>query len=111
LRVQTPLSNWAEFTASGFVRYRDKMVSQINETFPSDSLTTVDLNLGISDLDGTWRINLVAQNIFDEVAADFSGPPAAPIGAIFGAPPGDQGITSESPSQLRSIWLQASYHF
>lgn len=110
-RVEAPLSSWGEFTASGFVRYRDKMVSQINETFPSDSLTTVDLTLGISDIDGTWRFNLVGQNILDEVATDFSGPPAAPIGAIFGAPPGDQGITSESPSQLRSIWLQASYHY
>jgi iron complex outermembrane receptor protein len=109
--VATPVSSWGEFTASGFVRYRDDMVSQINETFPSDSLTTVDFTIGIGDIDGGWRLNLVAQNVFDEVSADFSGPPAAPIGAIFGAPPGDQGITSEAPSQLRSLWLQASYHF
>lgn len=111
LRLETPLSNWGEFTAAGFVRYRDEMVSQINETFPSDSLTTVDLTMGIHDADGVWSINLAGQNIFDEVATDFSGPPAAPIGAIFGAPPGDQGITAESPSQLRSIWLHASYNF
>lgn len=109
--IEKSVSNWGQFSASGFVRYRDKMVSQINETFPSDSLTTVDLTFGIGDIDGAWQLSLVGQNIFDEVAADFSGPPAAPIGAIFGAPPGDQGITSESPSQLRSIWLQASYHF
>lgn len=106
-----PVSNWGEFTTSAFVRYRDEMVSQINETFPSDSLTTVDLSIGLADIDGKWRLNLIGQNITDEIAADFSGPPAAPIGAIFGAPPGDQGITSESPSQLRTIWLQASYHF
>jgi iron complex outermembrane receptor protein len=87
------------------------MVSQINETFPSDSLTTVDLSIGLADIDGKWKLNLIGQNITDEIATDFSGPPAAPIGAIFGAPPGDQGITSESPSQLRTIWLQASYHF
>ena len=87
------------------------MVSQINETFPSDSLTTVDLTIGIADIDGKWRLNLIGQNITDEIVADFSGPPAAPIGAIFGAPPGDQGISIESPNQLRTIWLQASYHF
>jgi iron complex outermembrane receptor protein len=87
------------------------MVSQINETFPSDSLTTVDLTIGFGDADGVWDVRLIGQNIFDEVATDFSGPPAAPIAAIFGAPPGDQGITSEAPSQLRMIRLQASYNF
>ncbi len=106
-----PISSWGEFSTSAFVRYRDEMVSQINETFPSDSLTTVDLTIGIADIDGKWRLNLIGQNITDEIVADFSGPPAAPIGAIFGAPPGDQGISIESPNQLRTIWLQASYHF
>lgn len=111
MSIDNEIGSWGVFKASGFVRYRDDMVSQINETFPSESLTTVDLTIGIGDADGVWDISLIGQNIFDEVATDFSGPPAAPIGAIFGAPPGDQGITSEAPSQLRSIRLQARYNF
>lgn len=111
LSLEREIGQWGVFKASGFVRYRDEMVSQINETFPSEELTTVDLTIGISDADGVWSLSLIGQNIFDEVATDFSGPPAAPIGAIFGAPPGDQGITSEAPSQLRSIRLQGRYNF
>ena len=111
LLFETSMSGWGLFTARGVVNYRDKMVSQINETFPSDSLTTVDFTMGIGDIDGRWKISIIGQNIFDELATDFSGPPAAPIGAITGAPAGDQGITAESPSQLRTIRLQASYYF
>ena len=105
------LSSDLLLTLNGFVRYRDEMVSQINETFPSDDLTTADLVIGISNLEDTWSVSLIGTNITDELATDFSGPPAAPIGAIFGAVPGDQGITSEAPSQLRTIKLQATYRF
>lgn len=98
-------------TTSGFGRYRDEMVSQINETFPSESSTTYDLNISLSNPDKDWRLSLIGTNITNELSADFNGPPAAPIGAIFGAPAGDQGITVESPSQLRSIRLQYSLNF
>ena len=37
--------------------------------------------------------------------------PRGPIGALFGAPTGDQGITADAPSALRSVWLQARYNF
>lgn len=94
-----------------FGRYRDEMVSQINETFPSDSLTTFDLSIGLLSLDDSWSVSLIGTNITDELSADFSGPPAAPVGAIFGAPPGDQGITAESPSALRSITIQFGYNY
>ncbi|MEM7360924.1 MAG: TonB-dependent receptor [Pseudomonadota bacterium] len=96
---------------SGFARYRDEMVSQINETFPSDSLTTLDLSIGIANSDETWKLSLIGTNITDELATDFSGPPAAPIAALFGAPPGDQGITAEAPSALRTIRLQLEYNY
>ena len=100
------------FTTQGFARYRDEMVSQINETFPSDSLSTFDLTFSLSDYEGNWELSLIGTNITDEVSADFSGPPAAPIGAILGgAPAGDQGITAEAPSALRSISLQYSHRF
>jgi iron complex outermembrane receptor protein len=99
------------FSNTGFVRYRDEMVSQINETFPSDDLTTVDLSFSLSDVSDSWSVSLIATNIFDEVSADFNGPPAGPVGAIFGAPTGDQGITSESPSALRSVTLKLGYNF
>jgi len=98
------------FSVSGFARYRDDMFSQINETFASESLTTLDLSLNLEHESG-WKLSLIGTNITDELATDFSGPPAAPVGAIFGAPPGDQGITAESPSALRSIKLQLGYEF
>lgn len=97
------------FSINAAARYRDEMVSQINETFPSDSLTTYDLSFTLESLDNTWRLSLVGTNITDEVATDFSGPPAAPILEV---PPGDLvGITAEAPSALRTISLQASYNF
>ena len=51
------------------------------------------------------------RNVTNERASDFSGPPAAPIGAILGAPIGDQGITSETLNIQRTVKLQVSYHF
>ncbi|MDO8863930.1 TonB-dependent receptor [Haliea sp. E1-2-M8] len=111
LNFETMIRSNMVLSGRGFVRYRDDMVSQINETFPSDSLTTVDLNFSVSDAAGTWKISLIGTNITDEVATDFSGPPAAPIGALFGAPPGDQGVTAEAPSALRTIALKVEYYF
>lgn len=108
----TELEAWdMHMRSSGFVRYRDSMVSQINETYPSDSLTTLDFTLGLFSNDDTWEVMLVAQNVTNERASDFSGPPAAPIGAILGAPTGDQGITSETLNIQRTVKLQVSYHF
>ena len=108
---ETEFSSGLRFSASGFVRYRDEMVSQINDTFPSDSMTSLDLNLSLMDSDDVWKASLIATNVTDELVTDFSGPPAAPVGALFGAPTGDQGITAESPSALRTIRLQVEYTF
>ena len=108
---EMPIGSNLLFTTQGFARYRDEMVSQINETFPSDSLSTIDLTLSLSDYEGDWELSLIGTNLTDAVSADFSGPPAAPTGAILGAPAGDQGITAESPSPLKSISLQYSYRF
>ena len=106
------LESWdMHLRSSGSVRYRDSMFSQINETYASDSLTTLDFTLGLYSNDDTWEVMLVAQNLTNERASDFSGPPAAPIGAILGAPTGDQGITSETLNTQRTIKLQMSYHF
>ncbi len=104
------LSSEMFFSVTAFARYRDEMFSQINETFASDSLTTLDLSLNLEHQSG-WRLSLIGTNITDELATDFNGPPAAPIGAIFGAPPGDQGITAEAPSALRSVKVQLGYEF
>jgi iron complex outermembrane receptor protein len=108
---ETMVSSALRFSANGFVRYRDNMVSQLNETFPSQSLTSIDLNLSLGDVDNVWLVSIIGTNLTDEVVADFSGPPAAPIGAMFGAPPGENGITAESPGSLRTISLQLSYNF
>lgn len=99
------------FNASGFVRYRDKMVSQINETYPSDSLTTLDLTFGLSSPEDTWKLMLIINNLTNSQATEFSSPPAGPIGAVLGAPTGDQGITAETLNAQRTIKLQVSYNF
>jgi iron complex outermembrane receptor protein len=97
--------------SSGFVRYRDKMVSQINETFPSGSLTTADFTVGLRNAEDLWGVELIVSNLFNERGSDFSGPPAAPIGALFGAPTGDQGITSETLNEQRMVKIQFRYDF
>lgn len=99
------------FRGTGFIRYRDKMVSQINDTYPSASLTTIDLTASVESEEGNWDLSLSVQNLMNARSADFSGPPAAPIGAIFGAPTGDQGITAETLNQQRMIRLQFGYYF
>ncbi|MEM8564126.1 MAG: TonB-dependent receptor [Pseudomonadota bacterium] len=108
---ETQITSGLVFTSAGFVRYRDNMFSQINETFASEDMTSLDLNFSLSDVDNVWRVSLLGTNLTDETVTDFSGPPAAPIGALFGAPPGDTGITADSPSQLRTIWVQLAYNF
>jgi len=105
------MSGELDFSASGFVRYRDEMVSQINETYSSDSLTTLDFTFGISSLEDTWKVMLIVNNLLNAQASEFSGPPAAPIGAVLGAPTGDQGITAETLNSQRTIKLQVSYNF
>ncbi len=109
--LETPIGSDLLLTTNGYSRYRDEMVSQINETFPSESMTSFDLTFSLSSYNADWQLSLIGTNITNELSADFNGPPAAPIGAIFGAPAGDQGITIESPSPLRSVSLQYSYNF
>jgi iron complex outermembrane receptor protein len=108
---ETQITSGLRLSASGYARYRDEMVSQINETFPSDSFTSFDLNVTVAENDDRWRLSLIGTNLTDEVVTDFSGPPAGPVGALFGAPTGDQGITADAPSPLRTIRLQATYNF
>lgn len=99
------------FSSSGFVRYRSDMVSQINETYPSDSLTTLDFTFGISSPEDTWKAMIIVNNLTNAQSSEFSSPPAAPIGAVLGAPTGDQGITAETLNSGRTIKLQVSYDF
>ena len=105
------MSGELDFSASGFVRYRDEMVSQINETYPSDSLTTLDFTFGVSSPEDTWKVMLIVNNLANAQASEFSGPPGAPVGAILGTPTGDQGITAETLNAQRTVKLQVSYNF
>lgn len=111
LQYEASITSELQFSAGGFARYRDKMVSQINETFPSDSFSTLDLNISVSDINQVWQLSLIGTNVTNEVVTDFSGPPAAPVGALFGAPTGDQGITADAPSPLRTIRVVGTYNF
>jgi len=98
-------------STSAFVRYRDDMVSQINETYASDSLTTLDFTVGLTSQEDTWKVMLIVNNLTNAKASDFSSPPAAPVGAVLGAPTGDRGITAETLNTQRTIKLQVSYNF
>lgn len=88
---------------STFIRHRSAMIHQRLANFDSDPLTTWDATIGIGAADGSWDINLVGTNITNSISADFSGPPADPTIA--------PSITVDSPSQLRTIYLQASFRF
>ena len=52
---------------------------------------------------------LIVNNQTNFQASEFSGLPSAPIGAVLGAPTGDQGITAETLNSQRTVKLQFSY--
>jgi len=107
----TKLSSRMVFTSSADIRHRSKMVSQINETCPSDRLTNTEITFGIESEEETWKVMLIMQNITNTQASEFISSSTAPFGAIWGAPIGDQGIIAETLNTQRMIKLQFSYNF
>lgn len=89
-----PISERLDLRANVHLRHRSSMYNQRGELFPADSFTPVDASLGIESREGSWGFSVVARNLFDEVAIDFSSPSPAPYFA-----------GAASPGALRSITL------
>lgn len=98
------LSGGWNLNGSAYVRHRSEMIHQFIETFRSDSFTTLDATIGISNDENGWGLSLIGSNLTDEISADFSGPPAS-AGIV---PPN---VRAESPSRLRTVMIQLSKEF
>lgn len=103
LMYEKPVSDDLLFSASSFLRHRGSMIHQRLDYFDSEPLTTWDATLSIGAEDGGWEISLAATNITNAISADFSGPPADPTI--------DPSITVDSPSQMRTIYIQGKFRF
>lgn len=97
------ISSHAAFFANAYVRHRSSMVHQKVATFRSEPWTPVDVTIGLHAPDDRWEVRLSARNLFNDVSADFSAPPADPTLA--------PSIRIESPSPLRSVRLEATLRF
>lgn len=97
------LSSDLRFFASSYYRYRGAMVHQRVQAFRSEPWNTVDLTAGLRAADDKWEIRASARNLFNDVSADFSAPPADPTL--------DPSIRIEAPSPLRQIRLEATLRF
>lgn len=87
------------------VRHRSSMYNQRQELFPSKSLTTVDVTIGLASSDDRWGIDLIAKNLNNAKAEDFASPATDPrLGAFYGA-------YLAGPSPARSITLAARFKY
>lgn len=77
-RYEGALTEGLRWNAGFMVRHRGAMYNQRQEQFRADPLTTLDLNLGIADLDERRGVDLVGKNITDEISADFASPSVDP---------------------------------
>lgn len=91
------------FFANATVRHRSSMVHQRVLTFRSEPWTPVDLTVGLKAPDDRWELRLSARNLFNDVSADFSGPPADPTL--------HPSIRVDAPSPLRSVRLEGTFRF
>ena len=77
------LTDTLDLDLKAALRYRSSMYNQRQEQFLAPALTTVDLGAGFSAADGTWGIDLLAKNVFDEASEDFASPSVDPrFGAV-----------------------------
>lgn len=97
------ISSDVSFFANAYVRHRSSMIHQRVLSFRSEPWTPVDLAAGLKAPDDRWEIRLSARNVFNDVSADFSGPPADPTLA--------PSIRVDSPSPLRSVRLEGTFRF
>ncbi|HWI85343.1 MAG TPA: TonB-dependent receptor [Sphingomonas sp.] len=86
-----------------YYRYRSSMVHQRVASFRSEPWHTVDLTMGVRGAGDQWELRAAVRNLFNDVSADFSAPPADPTL--------HPSIRIESPSPLRTIRIEATYRF
>jgi iron complex outermembrane recepter protein len=98
-----PIGAGMELYGNAFYRYRGSMVHQRVLTFASEPWNTVDAAIGLRADDNSWDLRLAARNIFNDISADFSGPPADPTLA--------PSIRVDAPSPLRSVRIEGTMRF
>lgn len=97
------VSSTVALFANAYVRHRSSMVHQRILTFRSEPWTPVDMAIGLRAPDDRWEVRVAGRNVFNDISADFSGPPADPTLA--------PSIRAESPSPLRTIRLEGTFRF
>lgn len=103
INVEQPVSSGVELYGSAYYRYRGSMVHQRVLSFASEPWNTVDATIGVRAEDNGWDLRLSVRNLFNDVSADFSGPPADPTLA--------PSIRVDAPSPLRSIRIEGTVRF
>lgn len=103
INAGTPLSSGVELFGNAYYRYRGAMVHQRVLSFASEPWNTVDATLGVRAADDRWNLRVSARNVFNDVSADFSGPPADPTLA--------PSIRVDAPSPLRSVRIEGTLRF
>ncbi|WP_417592183.1 TonB-dependent receptor domain-containing protein [Parasphingorhabdus sp.] len=93
-----------DFTGSAYFRHRSSMIHQFVETFRSDSLSTLDITIGVANPANGLAFSIIGTNLTNEISADFSGPPAS-----AGIVPPD--VRADSPGRFRTVLLQARLNF
>lgn len=103
INADTLLSSGIELFGNAYYRYRGAMVHQRVLSFASEPWNTVDAAVGVRAADDRWNLRVSARNIFNDVSADFSGPPADPTLA--------PSIRVDAPSPLRSVRIEGTLRF
>jgi iron complex outermembrane receptor protein len=96
---ERPIMNDYEIQLNAIVRYRSSMFNIRQEEFPSPSLLTLDLTMGIESPTKRWGIDLVAKNVTNAISQDAASPSVDPRFAAF------YGAYLAGPNPLRTIML------
>lgn len=103
VNADTPLSSGIELFGNAYYRYRGAMVHQRVLSFASEPWNTVDATVGVRAADDSWNLRVSGRNIFNDISADFSGPPADPTLA--------PSIRVDAPSPLCTIRIEGTLRF
>jgi len=100
--VSAPL----QWSLKGVINYRDEQYQQRGETSLDDSLTLVDLRLGLGSQDQRWELALVGRNLLDEESSfgfdfPFFGGQVVPAGTT----------TIGSLNRPRTVAVQGRFNF
>ncbi|HEX7760701.1 MAG TPA: TonB-dependent receptor [Caulobacteraceae bacterium] len=96
---QGRLTDTLQWSIGAILRHRSKMYNQVQQEFPSAQLTTLDLSVGLKQVNQRWAVDLVAKNVTNAISQDFASPSVDPrFGAFYGA-------YLAGPNSLRTVML------